>query len=64
MWERGLEEVGEKEGFIRNLENEVNDGKKCMYFMCDFNGRRLKDMSLLCCIIIILSVGSRIGYVK
>ncbi len=57
---KGLEEVG----FIIDLESEVSDGKKCMYFVCDFNGRWLNDMSLLCCIVIILSVGSIISYVK
>lgn len=35
-----------------------------MYFVCDFNGKWFKDMSLLCCIVIILCVGSRVGYVK
>jgi hypothetical protein len=60
----GLEEVRKEEGFIKDLESEVRDGKKCMYFVCDFNGRWLKDTSFLCCIVIILSVGSRIGYVK
>jgi hypothetical protein len=27
----GLEEVGEGEGFIRDLESEVEDGEICMY---------------------------------
>jgi len=35
-----------------------------MYFVCDFNGRWLKDSSLLCCIVIVLSVGCKVGYVK
>jgi hypothetical protein len=26
------------------------NGEMCMYFVCDFNGRWLKDLSLLCCI--------------
>jgi hypothetical protein len=63
MWQRGTKESGRERG-IRDLESEVSEGKKCMYFVCDFNGRWLKDMSLLCCIVIILSVGSIIGYVK
>jgi len=25
-----------------------------MYLMCDFNGRRLKDLNILCCISILL----------
>jgi hypothetical protein len=35
----GLKEVGKEEGFSRDLESEVRKGKKCMYFVCDFNGR-------------------------
>jgi hypothetical protein len=35
-----------------------------MYFVCDFNGRWLKDLSLLCYIVIVLSVGCKVGYVK
>ncbi len=31
-----------------------------MYFVCDFNGRWLKDLSLLCCMAIILSEEGRI----
>jgi hypothetical protein len=34
-----------------------------MYLVCDFNGKWLKDLSLLCCIVIISSVGGRVGYV-
>ncbi len=45
---RGLEEVGEEKGFIRDLENEVREGERCMYFVCDFNGRWSKDSSILC----------------
>jgi hypothetical protein len=26
----------------------------CMYFVCDFNGRWLKDSSFLCCVFILL----------
>jgi hypothetical protein len=31
-----------------------------MYFVCDFNGRLLKDSSLLCCMAILLSEENRI----
>jgi hypothetical protein len=41
----------------------VKDGEMCMYFVCDFNGRWLKDLSFLCCFVIILNVGGRVGYV-
>ncbi len=59
----GLEELGEEEGFIRDLENEVRKGEKCMYFVCDFNGRWLKYSRFLSCIIIVLSVKGKVGYV-
>jgi hypothetical protein len=42
------------------LKNDGRNGEKCMYFVCDFNGRWLKDLSLLCCIAIISSVGGRV----
>ncbi len=35
------------------IEKEEN-GKRCMYLVCHFNGRRLKDLSFLCCISILL----------
>jgi len=39
----------------------VRDGEMCMYFVCDFNGKWLKDSSILCCISILLkSVEGRI----
>jgi hypothetical protein len=34
--------------------------KENMYFVCDFNGRWLKDLSFLCCINVLLSVEGRI----
>jgi len=30
---KGLKEVGEEEGLIKDLQNEVKNGKKCMYFV-------------------------------
>ncbi len=45
------------------LKSDGRNGKICMYFVCDFNGRWLKDSNLLCCIAIIYRVGGRIGYV-
>jgi hypothetical protein len=39
----------------------VKNGQMCMYFLCDLNGRSLKDSSILCCIYILLeSVEGRI----
>lgn len=35
------------------VEKEENE-ERCMYLVCHFNGRRLKDSSLLCCISILL----------
>jgi hypothetical protein len=48
----GLDEVGEEHGFIRDLKSEVREGERCMFFVCDFNGRWSKDLSFLCWIII------------
>ncbi len=42
------------------MERDVRGRKKCMYLVCDFNGRWLKDSSLLCCIIILLREGGRL----
>jgi hypothetical protein len=43
------------------MERCVRDGEMCMYFVCDFNGKWLKDSSILCCISILLkSVEGRI----
>jgi hypothetical protein len=45
------------------LERDGMNEKRCTYLACDFNGRWLNDLSLLCCIIVVLNVGSRIRYV-
>jgi len=42
------------------MERDVRNGKRCMYFGCDFNGRWLKDSNILCCIVIILSVEGKV----
>jgi hypothetical protein len=39
------------------------NGKRSVYFLCDFNGRWLKDSSFLSCIDILLSVEGIIIYV-
>jgi hypothetical protein len=36
------------------MERCVRNEKMCMYLVCDFNGRWLKDLNLLCCIYILL----------
>jgi hypothetical protein len=72
MWEiRARGSGGRMKGFTRELflrygEFSFKDGRngeRCMYFVCDFNGRWLKALSFLCCIAIISSVGGRVGYV-
>jgi hypothetical protein len=42
------------------MEKDVRNGKRCMYFVCDFNGRWLKDSSLLCCMAILLNEEGKI----
>jgi len=39
---------------LKEVEEDV------MYFVCDFNGRWLKDLNLLCCMVVILSEEGRI----
>ncbi len=46
-----------------SLESDGRNGERCMYLVCDFNGRWLKDSGLLCCIVIVLNVEDRVGYV-
>ncbi len=36
------------------------NGERSMYFVCDFNGRWLKDLSFLSCIDVLLSVEGKI----
>ncbi len=40
--------------------NERNGGRISMYFVCDFNGRWLKDSSFLYCFDVLLSVKGRV----
>jgi len=53
------------------MEKDVKNGERCMYFVCDFNGRWLKDSSLfngrwlkdsslLCCMVILLNEEGRV----
>jgi hypothetical protein len=72
MLERGVQRKWEKmrdslRSFVRYVEfflkSDVKNGKKCIYLICDFNGRWLKDLSFLCCIVIVLSVEGRVGYI-
>ncbi len=52
-----------EEGLIKNLESEVKNGERCMYFVCDFNGRWLNDSNPLYRIFIVLNVGGIVSYV-
>ncbi len=54
LWGVGQLECGT---FIKR--NERNK-ERCMYFVCYFNGRWLKDSCFLCCLVILLSVEGRI----
>ncbi len=52
-------------GYVKlSLESDRKNEERCTYLVCDFNRRRLKGSSLLCCIVIVLNVEVRIGYVK
>jgi hypothetical protein len=51
-------------GYVKlSLERDRKNEEKCMYLVCDFNGRWLKGSSLLCCIVIVLNVEVKAGYV-
>jgi hypothetical protein len=71
MWGRGIKEVEEDEGILKNcvgyeklsLENDGRNGERRLYLACDFNERWLKDSNLLCCIVIVLNVEDRVMYV-
>jgi hypothetical protein len=45
------------------MERGVRNGKICMYFVCDFNGKSLKDSRLLYCIVILLTVEGKVVYI-
>ncbi len=46
-----------------SLEGDVRNGKICTYLVCDFNERWLKGSSILCCLVVLLSVEGRVKYV-
>ncbi len=63
MWKRGSRRNERGGTIIRNMESEARKWKKCMYFVCDCNGRWLKYLSFLSCIVIVLSVRGKVDYV-
>jgi hypothetical protein len=50
-------------GELFSFESDRRNGKRNTYLVCDFNGRWLKDLRHLCCIVIVLSVEGRVGHV-
>jgi hypothetical protein len=48
---------------ILSLDGDVKNGKRCTYLVYDFNERWLKDSSILCCVVVVLSVEGRVKYV-
>jgi len=72
MWGKRIKEMKKDEGVIhmrdlcgiwKSLESDGRNGKRCKYLLCDFNRRWLKDLSILCCIVVVLSVEGKIRYV-
>ncbi len=61
-WGRGIEEGGGDSlkifgGWRRlTLSVEKKNGERNMYFVCDFNGRWLKDSSFIYCFDVLLNV--------
>jgi hypothetical protein len=55
---RFIRDFWEMENF--HFECEGKEWIKKYYFVCDFNGRWLKDLSFLCCIDVLLSVEGKI----
>jgi hypothetical protein len=37
------------------VEECAKNGGICLYFVCDFNGRWLKDLIFFCCVFILLT---------
>ncbi len=50
-------------GKLLSLDNGGRNGEQCTYLVCDFNGRWLKNLSPLCCIVIVLNVEGRVDHV-
>jgi hypothetical protein len=42
------------------MEKDVKGGKNYMYLVCDFNGRWMRDLTLLSCIAILLRVENKV----
>jgi len=68
MWGRGIKERG-RGGDRLNIFGrwriliwsvEERNGKRSTYFVCDSNGRWLKDLNFICCIDVLLSVEGKV----
>jgi hypothetical protein len=66
MWGRGIEEGGGEDSLetfggwrVLTWSVEERNGERSMNFVCDFNGRWLKDLSFIYCFNDILNVESR-----
>jgi len=55
---REIKDFWEMENF--RLECGGEEWERKMYFVCDYNGRWLKDLSFLCCIDVLLSVENKV----
>jgi hypothetical protein len=68
MWGKGIEEGGREGNKLKIFGTwkiltwsvEEKNGERNVYFVCDFNGRWLKDSAFVCCMDVILSVEGRI----
>jgi hypothetical protein len=68
MWGRGIEEGGRGGSKLKvfgrwrtfTWKVEEKNGERNVYFVCDYNGRWLKDSTFLCCIDVLLNVESTV----
>jgi hypothetical protein len=64
MWGKGIEEGGRGGNKLKIFGRwkiltwsvEEKNGERNVYFVCDSNGRWLKDSTFVCCMDVILSV--------
>jgi hypothetical protein len=68
MWGKGIEEGGRGGNKLKIFGRwktltwsvEEMNGERNVYFVCDYNGRWLKDSTFVCCIDVTLSVEGKI----
>jgi hypothetical protein len=49
-------------GKLFSFESDGRNGERCIYLVCDFNARWLKDSNPLCYIVIVLSVEGKVKH--